>query len=94
MASLNDGLDKLEALQYIPESVVALGRIENTMASPSRLKTTGQQMVASPMVAASSGTGIMNNVCGIVRCDFGIMQGKLQLETANMKYLFDMIGHH
>ena len=62
IASLNAGLERLELLQNIPVSVVALGRIEKTMESPSRLKTTGQQMVASPMVAASSGTGMMNSV--------------------------------
>jgi hypothetical protein len=40
-------------------SVVAVGSIEQTNESPSRLITIGQQIVASPIVAASRGTGMM-----------------------------------
>jgi hypothetical protein len=40
-------------------SVVAFGKMEQINDSSSRLITSGQQIVASPMVAASKGTGIM-----------------------------------
>jgi hypothetical protein len=40
-------------------SVVAAGNMEQINESPSRLITNGQQMVASPIVAASKGTGMM-----------------------------------
>lgn len=49
-------------LQHMFTSVVAVGRIEQMSELPSALMTSGQQMVASPMVAASSGTGTMYRV--------------------------------
>lgn len=59
MASL-----KASHFNVLPEhifwlSFVGLGRIEQMIDVPSRLMTTGQQIVASPMVAASKGTGMM-----------------------------------
>jgi hypothetical protein len=37
--------------------------MEQMSESISRLNTTGEQIVASPIVAASSGTGIIYNAC-------------------------------
>jgi hypothetical protein len=57
IASGKQGLINLLLQHIISLSVVALGKMEQINAFPSRLITNGQQMVASPMVAASSGTG-------------------------------------
>lgn len=46
-------------LHIIPRSVVAFGNIEQINESPSRFITKGQQMVASPIVALSKGTGMI-----------------------------------
>jgi hypothetical protein len=62
----------------IPRSVVAVGNIEQIRESPSRLITNGQQMVASPIVAASKGTGMIERTCRqqVISCqkktNFGI----------------------
>jgi hypothetical protein len=67
IASGKQGLINLLLQHIISLSVVALGKMEQINAFPSRLITNGQQMVASPMVAASSGTGTMyrtwENMC-------------------------------
>lgn len=44
-------------------SVVAVGNIEQISKSPSRFTTNGQHMVASPIVAASKGTGMVWRTC-------------------------------
>ena len=59
IASGKQGLTKLLLEHIIPRSVVAFGRIEQISESPSRFITNGQQIVASPIVAASIGTGII-----------------------------------
>lgn len=59
IASGKQGLRSLLLWHIISESVVAVGNIEQIKESPSRFITSGQQMVASPIVAASSGTGTM-----------------------------------
>jgi hypothetical protein len=59
IASGKQGLTSLSLEHIMLRSVVAFGRIEQIKESPSRLMTIGQQMVASPIVAASRGTGIM-----------------------------------
>jgi hypothetical protein len=59
MASGKAGLSNLFPEQCMFRSVVAVGSIEQTNESPSRLITIGQQIVASPIVAASRGTGMM-----------------------------------
>ena len=47
-------------LQHIiSRSVVAFGIIEQINESPLRFITNGQQIVASPIVAASNGTGMI-----------------------------------
>ena len=43
--------------------MVAFGRIEQIKESPFRFITNGQQIVASPIVAASRGTGMIYRVC-------------------------------
>lgn len=52
-------LTNLSLWHIMSRSVVAVGNIEQINESPSRFITNGQQMVASPMVAASKGTGMM-----------------------------------
>ena len=47
------------AWQYMSLSVVGVGSIEQISESLSRFTTNGQQIVASPIVAASKGTGTM-----------------------------------
>lgn len=59
IASGKQGLTSLLLEHIMPRSVVAFDNIEHTSESPSRLMTNGQQMVASAIVAASKGTGIM-----------------------------------
>ncbi len=59
IASEKQGLFILSLWHIISRSVVAVGNIEQIIESPSRFITNGQQMVASPIVAASRGTGIM-----------------------------------
>lgn len=59
IASGKAGLTNLLLLHIMPRSMVALGNIEQIIESPSRFITKGQQMVASPIVAASRGTGMM-----------------------------------
>lgn len=61
MAVRNDVLCKEDPEHIFPKSVVGVGSIEQMSDSPSRLKTTGEQIVASPIEAASSGTGTMYN---------------------------------
>jgi len=58
-ASGKEGLRSVLPEHINALSVVAFGRIEQTKVSPSRLMTNGQQSVASPIVAESSGTGII-----------------------------------
>jgi hypothetical protein len=59
MASLKDVLCNEEPEHILPRSVVGVDSIEQVSESPSRLTTTGEQIVASPIDAASSGTGMM-----------------------------------
>jgi hypothetical protein len=59
IASGKEGLTNLLLEHIIPRSVVAVGNIEQISESPSRFTTNGQHMVASPIVAASKGTGMM-----------------------------------
>lgn len=59
IASGKEALLKLLPEQLFSRSVVAVDRIEQISESPSRFITNGQQMVASPIVAASKGTGTM-----------------------------------
>jgi hypothetical protein len=59
IASGKAGLTNLLLEHIISRSVVAVGSIEQTSESPSRTITNGQQIVASPIVAASNGTGII-----------------------------------
>jgi hypothetical protein len=59
IASGNKGLTNLSLWHIIPRSVVAVGNIEQISESPSLFITNGQQMVASPIVAASKGTGMI-----------------------------------
>lgn len=59
MASGKESVVNFLLEQYIARSVVAAGSIEQIKESSSRLITNGQQMVASPIVAASNGTGMM-----------------------------------
>jgi hypothetical protein len=59
MASGNDVLCKEDPEHIFPRSEVGVGSIEQMSDSPSRLNTTGEQIVASPIEAASSGTGTM-----------------------------------
>lgn len=59
IASGKEGLTNLSLEHIIPRSVVAVGNIEQINESPSRFITNGQQMVASPIVAASKGTGMI-----------------------------------
>lgn len=59
IASGKAGLTSLLLLHIVFRSVVAVGNIEQINESPSRFITNGQQMVASPIVAASRGTGMM-----------------------------------
>lgn len=61
MASGKAGLFNLLLEHIILRSVVAVGKIEQINESPAPLMTNGQQMVASPIVAASNGTGMMYN---------------------------------
>lgn len=46
-----------------PLSVVAVSNIEQIKEFPSLFMTNGQQMVESPIVAASKGTGIIYKTC-------------------------------
>lgn len=78
MASLNAGLSKRFVLHIISVSVVALERMEKIIESPSRLKTSGQQMVAFPIVAASKGTGIMYNIWTGRVCQYARPTRKIQ----------------
>jgi hypothetical protein len=59
IASGKAGLTSSSLWHIMFRSVVAAGNMEQINESPSRLITNGQQMVASPMVAASKGTGMM-----------------------------------
>jgi hypothetical protein len=59
IASGKEGLTKLLLEHIIPRSVVAVGNIEQISEPLSRFITNGQQMVASPIVAASKGTGMI-----------------------------------
>lgn len=59
IASGKQGLCNLLLLHIMSRSVVAVGNIEQTRKSSSRLITIGQHIVASPIVAASKGTGMM-----------------------------------
>jgi hypothetical protein len=59
IASEKEGLTNLSLEHIIPRSVVAVGNIEQISESLSRFITKGQQMVASPIVAASKGTGMI-----------------------------------
>jgi hypothetical protein len=87
IASGKQGLTNLLLEHIIFLSVAALGKIEQISASPSRLITNGQQIVASPMVAASRGTGTMYRTW------------EISVNTAHMKrhtyssHLINMIGH-
>lgn len=58
MASENAWLSMVLSQHIFPLSVVAADRIEHTRNSPTRFITRGQQIVASPIVAASRGTGM------------------------------------
>lgn len=62
IASGKASLIKLSVEHIISRSVVAVGRIEQISEPPSRLITIGQQIVASPIVAASKGTGMMYRI--------------------------------
>jgi hypothetical protein len=59
VASRKEGLSTLLLLHHTFGSTVAVGNIEQINESPLPLMTNGQQMVASPIVAASKGTGTM-----------------------------------
>jgi hypothetical protein len=59
IASGKAGLTSLLLWHAMSRSVVAVGNIEHINEFPSRFITNGQQMVASPIVAASKGTGMM-----------------------------------
>lgn len=59
MASGKAGLSILLPWQNMFPSVVAVGSIEKINESSSRFITRGQQIVASPIVAASNGTGMI-----------------------------------
>lgn len=59
IASGKQGLIILLLWHIFPRSVVAVGNMEQISSSPSRFITSGQQSVASPIVAASKGTGMM-----------------------------------
>jgi hypothetical protein len=59
IASGKAGLINLLLSHIMSRSVVAVGNIEQINESPSRFITNGQQIVASPIVAASKGTGMM-----------------------------------
>jgi hypothetical protein len=59
IASGKARLIKLSLWHIMSRSVVAAGKIEQINESPSRFITNGQQIVASPIVAASKGTGMM-----------------------------------
>lgn len=59
IASGKQGLTSLLLWHIISRSVVAVGSIEQTSESPTRFITNGQHIVASPIVAASKGTGII-----------------------------------
>lgn len=59
MASRKDGLSNLSVEHIMSTSVVAFGKMEHINDPSSRLITSGQQIVASPMVAASKGTGMI-----------------------------------
>jgi hypothetical protein len=59
IASGKEGLINLLLEHIIPRSVVAVGNIEHINESPSRFITNGQQIVASPIVAMSKGTGMI-----------------------------------
>ncbi len=63
MASGKQGLCSLLLWHILPRSVVAFGRIEQINESPFRFITNGQQIVASPIVAASRGTGMIYRIC-------------------------------
>jgi len=56
---LKDVLSKEGPMHILSRSVVGVGSIEKVSESPSRLNTTGEQIVASPIDAASRGTGTM-----------------------------------
>jgi hypothetical protein len=56
-ASGREGVCNVLAWQYMSLSVVGVGSIEQISKFPSRFTTNGQQIVASPIVAASKGTG-------------------------------------
>lgn len=59
IASGKAALTSLSLPHIMSRSVVAVGNIEQINESPSRFITNGQQMVASPIVAVSKGTGMM-----------------------------------
>lgn len=62
MASGKQGLFNLFEEHIMPVSVVAADKIEKMMESPSFFITRGQQMVASPIVAVSRGTGTIYRI--------------------------------
>lgn len=57
IASGNEALSNILPEQLFSWSVVAVDKIEQIRESPARFMTSGQHMVASPIVAASKGTG-------------------------------------
>lgn len=59
IASGKQGLTSVLSWHIMFVSVVAVGKIEQINESPSRFTTRGQQIVASPIVAASKGTGMI-----------------------------------
>ena len=59
IASGKQGLTVFLLWHIIFRSVVALGNIEQISEFPSRFITKGQHIVASPIVAASKGTGMI-----------------------------------
>lgn len=59
IASLKHGLTIVGLWHIMFVSVVALDNIEHIRELPSRLITKGQQIVASPIVAWSKGTGMI-----------------------------------
>lgn len=65
MASLKEELGKEEPEHILPRSLVGVDKIEQISEPPSRLNTTGEQIVALPIEAASSGTGTMYRAFGL-----------------------------
>lgn len=57
IASAKESLSNFSPKQLISRSVAAVDRIEHIRESSSRFITSGQQIVACPIVAVSRGTG-------------------------------------